>query len=41
MVRGQDDPIKYVICNADEAEPGTFKDRQILAEQPHLVVEGC
>jgi NADH:ubiquinone oxidoreductase subunit F (NADH-binding) len=29
-----------VICNADEAEPGTFKDRQILAEQPHLVVEG-
>ena len=28
------------ICNADEAEPGTFKDRQILAEQPHLVVEG-
>ena len=31
---------KYVICNADEAEPGTFKDRQILAEQPHLVVEG-
>ena len=40
MVRGQDDPVKYVICNADEAEPGTFKDRQILAEQPHLVVEG-
>jgi formate dehydrogenase beta subunit len=29
-----------VICNADEAEPGTFKDRQILAEQPHLVIEG-
>ena len=40
MVRSQDDPIKYVVCNADEAEPGTFKDRQILAEQPHLVVEG-
>jgi len=40
MVRGQDDPIKYVICNADEAEPGTFKDRQILAEQSHLVIEG-
>jgi len=31
---------KYVICNADESEPGTFKDRQILAEQPHLVIEG-
>jgi NADH:ubiquinone oxidoreductase subunit F (NADH-binding)/NADH:ubiquinone oxidoreductase subunit E len=40
MVRGQEDEPKYVICNADEAEPGTFKDRQILAEQPHLVVEG-
>ena len=31
---------KYVICNADESEPGTFKDRQILATQPHLVLEG-
>jgi NADH:ubiquinone oxidoreductase subunit F (NADH-binding) len=40
MVRGQADEPKYVICNADEAEPGTFKDRQILAEQPHLVLEG-
>jgi formate dehydrogenase/NADH-quinone oxidoreductase subunit F len=30
----------YVICNADESEPGTFKDRQILATQPHLVLEG-
>jgi NADH:ubiquinone oxidoreductase subunit F (NADH-binding)/NADH:ubiquinone oxidoreductase subunit E len=40
MVRGQEDAPKYVICNADEAEPGTFKDRQILAEQPHLVIEG-
>ena len=32
--------IKYAICNADESEPGTFKDRQILATQPHLVLEG-
>ena len=40
MVRGQEAEPKYVVCNADEAEPGTFKDRQILAEQPHLVVEG-
>jgi NADH:ubiquinone oxidoreductase subunit F (NADH-binding)/NADH:ubiquinone oxidoreductase subunit E len=31
---------KYAICNADESEPGTFKDRQIMAEQPHLVLEG-
>jgi len=30
----------YVICNADESEPGTFKDREILATQPHLVLEG-
>lgn len=31
---------KYVICNADESEPGTFKDRVILDELPHLVLEG-
>ena len=31
---------KYAVCNADESEPGTFKDRQILATQPHLVLEG-
>lgn len=31
---------KYVICNADESEPGTFKDREILNHAPHLVIEG-
>jgi len=31
---------KYVICNADEGEPGTFKDRVILTETPHSVFEG-
>ena len=31
---------KYVVCNADESEPGTFKDREILLHAPHLVVEG-
>lgn len=31
---------KYVICNADESEPGTFKDRVILEELPHLVIQG-
>ena len=31
---------KYVICNADESEPGTFKDRVILEQLPHLVIEG-
>jgi NADH:ubiquinone oxidoreductase subunit F (NADH-binding)/NADH:ubiquinone oxidoreductase subunit E len=30
---------KYVVCNADESEPGTFKDRVILEQLPHLVVE--
>jgi formate dehydrogenase beta subunit len=40
LVAAQASTPKYVICNADESEPGTFKDRQILAEQPHLVLEG-
>ncbi len=31
---------RYVICNADEGEPGTFKDRVILTEIPHLLFEG-
>ena len=31
---------KYVICNADEGEPGTFKDRVLMEENPHLVIEG-
>ena len=30
---------KYVVCNADEGEPGTFKDRLILEKDPHLVIE--
>jgi [NiFe] hydrogenase diaphorase moiety large subunit len=30
----------YVVCNADEGEPGTFKDRVILTERPHLLFEG-
>ncbi len=31
---------KYVICNADEGEPGTFKDRILMEENPHLLLEG-
>jgi NADH-quinone oxidoreductase subunit F len=31
---------KYVVCNADEAEPGTFKDRVLLEEDPHRIIEG-
>jgi NADH:ubiquinone oxidoreductase subunit F (NADH-binding)/NADH:ubiquinone oxidoreductase subunit E len=40
IVRKEPATPKYVICNADESEPGAFKDRVILAELPHLVVEG-
>jgi NADH:ubiquinone oxidoreductase subunit F (NADH-binding)/NADH:ubiquinone oxidoreductase subunit E len=40
LVAAQEATPRYVICNADESEPGTFKDRQILATQPHLVLEG-
>jgi len=32
---------RYVVCNADESEPGTFKDRVILERDPHLLIEGC
>jgi NADH:ubiquinone oxidoreductase subunit F (NADH-binding)/NADH:ubiquinone oxidoreductase subunit E len=32
--------MKYVVCNGDESEPGTFKDREILLRYPHLVLEG-
>ena len=32
--------IKYIICNADEGEPGTFKDRLILEGDPHKLIEG-
>lgn len=34
------DGQKYIICNSDEGEPGTFKDRDILRFNPHLVIEG-
>ena len=30
----------YLICNADESEPGTFKDRQIIYKDPHQMLEG-
>jgi len=31
----------YLVANADESEPGTFKDREILARLPHMFIEGC
>jgi len=38
-VRGQPPGQKYIICNADECEVGTFKDREILKNLPYLVIE--
>ena len=40
LVRKQTRTPKYVVCNADESEPGTFKDRLIMHTLPHLLVEG-
>jgi NADH-quinone oxidoreductase subunit F len=37
----QNHPVKYVAVNADESEPGTFKDRQLLQFNPHQVLEGA
>lgn len=35
-----DSEIKYIVCNADEGEPGTYKDRVIMEGDPHTVIEG-
>src|SRR5205814_1479231 len=40
LVQSEPRTPKYVVCNADESEPGTFKDRVLLMEAPHLVLEG-
>jgi NADH:ubiquinone oxidoreductase subunit F (NADH-binding)/NADH:ubiquinone oxidoreductase subunit E len=39
-VRAAAGDVKYVVCNADECEPGTFKDRELLRRTPHLIIEG-
>ncbi|MBI4278943.1 MAG: NADH-quinone oxidoreductase subunit NuoF [Armatimonadetes bacterium] len=36
----RDAPVKYVVVNADESEPGTFKDRLLLEHDPHQLIEG-
>jgi NADH-quinone oxidoreductase subunit F len=36
-----DAPTRYLVVNADEGEPGTFKDRALLERDPHQLVEGC
>jgi NADH-quinone oxidoreductase subunit F len=32
---------KYIVCNADESEPGTFKEHLLMERNPHLLIEGC
>ena len=39
-VRGQADPVRYLVINADEGEPGTFKDREVMLRRPHRMLEG-
>ncbi|HMR87202.1 MAG TPA: NADH-quinone oxidoreductase subunit F, partial [Saprospiraceae bacterium] len=34
------DKPRYLLCNADESEPGTFKDRLLMEKNPHLLIEG-
>ncbi len=36
----KNDAPRYLVCNCDEAEPGTFKDHMLLEQTPHLVLEG-
>jgi NADH-quinone oxidoreductase subunit F len=40
MPKGDGKP-HYLVCNADESEPGTFKDREIMRWTPHALIEGC
>ena len=41
MPLGPDAPHpKYIVCNADEMEPGSFKDRFLMERNPHLLLEG-
>ncbi|WP_404366261.1 NADH-quinone oxidoreductase subunit NuoF [Marinobacter sp.] len=39
-MQGDGIPRGYLVCNADEMEPGTFKDRLLMEQQPHLLIEG-
>jgi bidirectional [NiFe] hydrogenase diaphorase subunit len=40
LVAKQAAPIKYIVCNADEGDPGAFMDRSVLEGDPHRVLEG-
>jgi NADH:ubiquinone oxidoreductase subunit F (NADH-binding)/NAD-dependent dihydropyrimidine dehydrogenase PreA subunit/(2Fe-2S) ferredoxin len=40
MARKESSPVKYIICNADEGDPGAFMDRSVVEGNPHAVIEG-
>jgi len=40
LARKQKSDVKYIVCNADEGDPGAFMDRAILEGDPHSVLEG-
>ena len=40
FVAAKADPVKYLICNADEGDPGAFMNRRVLEGDPHAVIEG-
>ena len=40
FIHSQPNQAVYLLCNADESEPGTFKDRFLMEHDPHLLIEG-
>ncbi len=40
QVRNQKEPVKYIVCNGDEGDPGAFMDRSIMEGDPHRMLEG-
>ena len=41
LVQASDGRPSYLVVNADESEPGTCKDREIMRHDPHKLIEGC
>ena len=40
QVRRQSEPVKYIVCNGDEGDPGAFMDRSVMEGDPHRMLEG-
>lgn len=40
QVRSQAEPVKYIVCNGDEGDPGAFMDRSVMEGDPHKMLEG-